>query len=116
MNLIPLEQQECESLADWLGHFKMIGEVEVYSHTAQSTFTKSWQVKARNTKMGVMPGVPDYIVVTKDAVYFIEMKRLKGGTTTESQKAWIKALRGKKVKARVCKGCEEALEFMGLEI
>ena len=40
---------------------------------------------------------------------YIELKRQKGGTVSETQKSWITALAGQGYKAVVCKGAEEAI-------
>ncbi len=42
----------------------------------------------------------------------IEMKRKKGGATSANQKQWIKTLNEAGIQAVVCKGCDEAIEFI----
>lgn len=42
----------------------------------------------------------------------IEMKRKKGGVTSENQKKWIKTLNEAGVQTVVCKGCDAAIEFI----
>ena len=92
-----------------------------FSAVPSSTFTKSWSVKARNTRMGVRPGVPDLIVIippdrTNDAigrVLFIELKRVRGGVVSPDQKLWIAALNdldSPSVIAGVARGADEAIE------
>jgi hypothetical protein len=108
----PLEYHECVSLAQYLAILERQGRVIVYSHTAQETFTKSNIQKLKNKRMGVKPGVPDYIVVTKDRVLFIEMKRVKGEKPRETQIRWLEAVRGKLAVSKCCYGFDQAKEFI----
>jgi hypothetical protein len=60
---------------------------------------------------GVKAGVPDIHLPVARGEYhglFIEMKKLRGGKTTEEQDYWLKALTDQGYKAIVCKGWEEA--------
>lgn len=110
--LIPLEDHECFTLTEYLDRMKASGKIAVYTHTANETYTKSWKQKSRNKRMGVRPGIPDYIIVTDSKVLFVEMKRVKGGTVTGYQRKWIKELNGKQCEAVVCRGFDEAREFI----
>ena len=61
---------------------------------------------------GVKSGVPDMCLpVARNGYHglYIELKRQKGGTVSETQKSWITALAGQGYKAVVCKGAEEAI-------
>jgi hypothetical protein len=98
------EQQEQELLVEWL-------ETRGYKFSALplSTYTKSWAIKMRNKKMGVRAGVPDLMVIVKNQLIFIEMKREKRSVTSDFQKDWIEALnKCNGVGAFVCKGFDEA--------
>lgn len=106
------EEIECRLLADYLEILKKMGKVQAYTHTAQSTYTKSFRQKARNKAMGVKPGLPDYIVVTKKNILFIEMKRVKGGVVSKHQKTWIEAIESVGGDAVVCRGFDEAKEYL----
>ena len=60
---------------------------------------------------GVKPGVPDLCLpVPRCGCHglYIELKRIKGSTTSDEQKAWISALQGQGYRAVVCKGADEA--------
>lgn len=64
---------------------------------------------------GLRKGVPDlFIPVAKKGYHglFIEMKRIKGSTTSKEQKEWIALLELQGYKAVVCKGSEEAIEVI----
>jgi hypothetical protein len=112
MNNTPTEDQECHTLVDYLEILKQQGKVIVFSHTANETYTKSWKQKARNKRMGVRSGVPDYIIVTKKHTIFLEMKRTKGGVVSATQKEWVKAIQDTGVACEVCRGFDEAKEFL----
>lgn len=61
---------------------------------------------------GVKRGVPDMCLpVARNGYHglYIELKRQKGGTVSETQKSWITALAKQGYKAVVCKGADEAI-------
>lgn len=76
------------------------------------TYTKSWAQKRKNKVLGVSPGVPDLFVVANGRLIAIEMKRQKGGRLTAPQADWLMELNGAGVEARMCKGADEAIEFI----
>lgn len=102
------EYQECLIFSDWL---RLKGLK--FSHVPNSTFTKSWNQKIKNKRIGVSSGVPDYMVCTKKGLLFIEMKKKKGAYLTENQKQWIYSLNKiNGVQAFVAKGADEAILFV----
>ena len=122
----PTEDQEQEAFVQWL-------RLKGYPHfrVPNETYTRSWSQKAKNKKLGVSSGVPDLFVavpfppphliiahkdrddeVRNKTLVAIEMKRKKGGTTSANQKKWIKTLNESGVETVVCKGCNEAIEFI----
>lgn len=119
----PTEDQEQEAFVQWL-------RLKGYRHfrVPNETYTKSWNQKAKNKKLGVSSGVPDLAVIVPDVWYgygdnvptntytgrlvFIEMKRKKGGVTSANQKQWIKTLNEAGIQTVVCKGCDAAIEFI----
>lgn len=104
----PTEYEECVTLAEYLELLKNQGKIICYSHIPNETFTKSWAVKVKNKKQGVHKGVPDYLIVTKDTVLFIEMKRTDKSKTSPEQVKWLSALKDKKTASGVAKGFDEA--------
>lgn len=63
-------------------------------------------------KQGVKRGVPDMCLPVARGGYhglYVELKRQKGGTVSETQKSWITALAEQGYKAVVCRGAEEAI-------
>ena len=98
------EDEEQKLFVEWLEYQNI-----KFSALPMSTFTKSWAVKNRNKAMGVRAGVPDLMLIIKNILIFIEMKRTKGGQVSEYQKEWIDRLnKCDGVSAYVCYGFDEA--------
>lgn len=63
----------------------------------------------RNKRLGVRPGFPDLILITRGhQLVFIEMKKKKGGTVRPEQRVWIELLIASGVVVHVCNGFDEA--------
>jgi hypothetical protein len=86
------EDDITEAVTQYLEALQVQGKVVVFSHIPQETFTKSWATKNKNKRMGVRSGVPDMLIVFPEAVLFLELKRIKGGVLSDSQKKWLSAL------------------------
>jgi len=63
-------------------------------------------------QQGVSRGFPDYIVIVKGKLLFIELKRVKGSRVSPEQLEWIAALEACGVYAEVCAGWEHAKVFI----
>jgi len=114
MRIIPTEEQDCIAFVSWLE----LQDVR-FSHIPQETFTKSWGTKVKNKKMGVRPGVPDYIIVIerreKPVMLALEMKRIGAppSSVKPQQREWLTALgKVEGIHAQVCRGYEEAVEVV----
>jgi len=109
INETPTEQSESEAFSTWL---TMKGLR--HHHGNDNMYTKSWGQKRKMKSAGFSKGYPDFtIVVQHRGLVFVEMKRVKGGVTSQYQKDWIDALNGLGgVEARVCKGSEDAINFI----
>lgn len=83
-----------------------------YFHVPNSTHTTSYRQRAFNHAQGLRPGVPDLFILLPKGMIAIEMKRIKGSTTSKHQKDWIDKLNKHNVPARVCKGAVEAINFI----
>ena len=105
----PLEYDECVVFAEYL-----TAKGLKFTHLAQETFTKNWGTKMKNKRMGVMPGVPDYLIlIPQKGIVFIEMKRIKGGVVSPQQEEWIEELnKFDGCEAAVCRGAEEAIKLI----
>lgn len=69
-------------------------------------------VAAKLLKEGVKAGVPDICLpVARGGFHglFIELKRLRGGTASQFQRAWILELTKKGFVAEICRGCDAAI-------
>jgi hypothetical protein len=73
-----------------------------------STYTRSWNQKRKNTAMGLRAGFPDLAIIARNQFFCIEMKRRTGGTVTAEQRRWHEALNNAGVPTFVCKGFDEA--------
>jgi len=76
------------------------------------TYTKSWNQKRKNKELGVSSGVPDLFCIVGGKLIAIEMKRTKGSVTSPTQIEWIKRLNDVGITTRICKGHEEAINFI----
>lgn len=106
------EEIEARKLVEYLEILERQKKVQVFTHISNETYTTSWRQKHRNKAVGVRPGVPDYIIITKNKVLFLELKRSKGGQVSAPQKTWLEALPGKTTHAAVCKGFEVSKAFI----
>jgi len=106
------EDRDAMRLAGYLLMLQRQGKISVYSHIPHETYTKSWNVKRKNKLKGVRAGVPDYIIVIKGRVVFLELKREKGGVVSQDQKEWLAAVDDKLTVATVAKGYQAAKDFI----
>lgn len=111
-NLPVSEKQECYWLVEYLEDLIMKEKIAMYTHIPNSTYTKSWAAKMMNKKLGVNKGFPDYIILAREKALAIEMKTEKDGYARPEQKAWIEALQGAGIHAKVCRGFRGAKQFL----
>lgn len=118
--LIPTEEEEQVAFVQWC---RIKGYV--VHHCANEVGGGSMQLKMRAIKakkMGTSKGFPDllifvpiYGVIGEPDAYqpiAIEMKRKKGGVISPEQKQWGEVMSAAGIPFKVCKGCEEAIEFV----
>ena len=106
--IIPTEEQDQIALVEYLE----LQNIK-FSSVPNSTYTKSFNQKRKNTANGLRKGLPDLLLIIKNRLVFIEMKRLKGGVIGKEQKEWNEELnKCTGVKAFICKGFEEAKEVV----
>lgn len=109
---IPLEKDEQKRLCKWLkenkiGHFATGIGVKLGLDVKYVASLKS---------QGHYSGIPDLVVLLGNGkMCFVELKRQKGGVVSEEQKKWIDYLNNNGYPAKVCKGADEAIEFIKKE-
>ena len=114
------EEQEQMVFVEWL----RVNHI-LYFHCPNEVGgqSKSLRIRAiKMKKMGVSKGVPDLfvfipIIGTTGAVdayqpLAVEMKRQKGSTTSQEQKEWLKVLEMAGIPSAICKGAEQAINFV----
>lgn len=113
----PPESKEQEAVAQYLDALNV-----VWCHVPNERKANA-AYYAKLKRQGVKAGVPDNLIFnpSKCGTYAglaIELKRRKGGTVSESQRNWQKALQAVEWKAVICKGADEAIkeiqEYLGL--
>jgi hypothetical protein len=115
----PTESVECKRLAKYLEGLVNYGKVVKYAHLVNELKLNrrkgekpNFAFLAARKAEGWKAGVPDYIVITKKEMFFIEMKRKKGNKASETQKEWIEAINNVGVKAYICYGYDQAVEVI----
>lgn len=117
---VPLEDDEAVAFADWL-RANHIPSTHVANEVGGSTRTaKIRALKAK--RMGQTAGVWDYELfipvydidgeVSAYQEARVELKRVKGSTTSPAQKEWGRIYEMAGIPCAVCKGAEKAIEFV----
>lgn len=117
---VPLEDDEAKAFHQYL-ELKHIP----HHHHANEGGYGNQQARIRGIKakaMGQSKGFWDYSVFvpvkgitgTVDAYeqVMIEMKRQKGGVVSPEQRIWQHIYEKSGIKCKICKGCEEAIQFI----
>jgi hypothetical protein len=115
MNNTPLEFDECLVLVDYLDVLERQGKIVKFTHIPNETYTESRNARRKNVQMHVAKGIPDFLIVGKNWLLFLEMKRVKGGVVSKEQAEWISVLQSESLRdvgAFVCKGFQEAKEII----
>ncbi len=114
--LIASEDSEHRVLISWL---RIMGIP--HHHSVNEMWTSSYKQKRRNKAMGQAKGFPDLIIAIpqklaindKGIVLAVELKRLKGSVTSPEQLYWVELFNETGVPAKIAKGAQEAMEFIG---
>ena len=117
----PTEEQEQIKLAeylDWKGY--------CWCHVPNGG-NRNVVTGAKLKRQGVKPGIPDILIFDspKRAIremvgceikrfkgIVIELKRKKGGQVSKTQKEWLNKLEDRGWLTRVCKGADEAIDWL----
>jgi hypothetical protein len=106
---VPLEREEAATLVAWL---RLRGLPFHHSPNETGSDPYARRRAVRMKREGTSPGFPDYTVVTKSGVIYIELKRTKGSSTSPEQRAWIEALNQAGSPAYIARGAEEAIDII----
>lgn len=115
----PLEDAEQKAYIDWLElkkikYFAVPNITKTISYLSKLQKIKFWQ---QRKKEGVKKGVPDLVVFLPNCILFVEMKRVKGSTTSDEQKQWIELINGYSyAKSAICNGADAAIQFTGKQL
>lgn len=96
-------QCQCVNL---LEKYKLEKKINFFTAIPNSTYTKSWSQKRKNTMSGVRSGLCDLMVIVEGIPYFIELKT-EIGTLQDSQKEVIKFLNSRFILAYISTSLEE---------
>lgn len=83
-----------------------------FTHVANETGTSNKWIGVRNKQNGVSPGFPDFLIIVRDRLCAVEIKRQKKAWATREQLGWLAALAACGIEGRVCKGYELAKAFI----
>lgn len=108
---VPTESEEQQALFRWAelnqGRYPQLALLYHVPNGGQRNKVTAARLKAE----GVKSGVPDICLPHASRTYhglYIELKRVRRGSVSPEQSAWIKALNAAGYRAVVCKGWAEA--------
>lgn len=120
------EHEEAKVLASFLAILLKTNKIITFSKVMQETYTTSWGIKMKQKAEGVQKGIPDYVILAKDKIIFLELKKqkgkrggLNGSHISEEQQLWIDTLnnyQSKEIVATIAHGADEAISFIKLHI
>lgn len=102
---VPSEHDEQVVVCKWLD---LLG---VTYYAVPNGSNKSLTAQRKFKAEGLKAGVPDMVILLEGGrSVYIEMKRVKGSTTSKEQKEWQERLRVLGFSAHICKGASEAIK------
>lgn len=108
---VPTEAQEAAVL---VGYLRMKGYKFHHSPNETGSSADMRRRAIRVKREGTSKGFPDYLIIVNNQLIAIELKRLKGSTTSPEQYEWITALMKAGIPAIICKGAKDAIDFVEL--
>jgi penicillin-binding protein-related factor A (putative recombinase) len=114
----PKEDIESKAFASWLDEMVKYKKVDCFSHIPNETSIKNMAYLSKMKAMGKRKGVPDFIIVIKTKIIFIEMKRQKNQNGTcasvvsPEQIDWIKKLNDAGAYGCIAYGCNDAISYV----
>lgn len=112
---IPTEEQEQMKLIEWTELMTAKWPELVLLHHIPNGGSRHSVEAAKLKRMGVKRGVPDiHLPVARGGFHglYIEMKRTEGGTLSDDQEWWLKALAKQGYASWMCDGCDKAIEVI----
>ena len=111
----PTEEQEQAAVFQWAAIMERTSpELKLLFHVPNGGLRSKTEA-VRFKRAGVKPGVPDICLPVARKGYhglYIELKRRKGGTLSESQKEWMDDLLSHGYLAVRCNGADEAISIL----
>lgn len=105
----PTEAQEGKTLVAYL-RLKGYKFTHIPNETGSSPEARRRAIRMK--QQGTSKGFVDYLVIAHGELHAIELKRVKGGRVSPEQREWLEALAAVGVRAAVCHGAKEAVEFI----
>ena len=118
--VVPLEEEEQIAFVQWCRLQKIVVHHSGNEIGGSTRALKSRAIKMK--KMGTSKGFPDLLAfipvkgstnrIDSYQPAAIEMKRIKGSTTSPEQKEWLRIFEKAGIPCKICKGAEEAIKFI----
>lgn len=111
MSVIPTEDSEQAALFDWAACSAGKHPELDLMHAIPNGGKRHIVTAMTMQRTGAKSGVPDiFLPIARGGKHglYIELKRIKGGTVSANQKAWLAALSDQGYECAICRGWEEA--------
>jgi len=107
----PTESQEGDTLVAYL-HVKGLKFTHIPNETGHSQ--EALRRAVRMKRQGTSKGFPDYVIALPNVgILYIELKRVRGSTTSPEQKEWIEILNQcPGAEAHIAKGAQAAITII----
>ena len=106
---VPLEVQEQIAAAVWMTNQNII-----FYHVPNGGY-RDYREAAKFKRMGVKPGVPDICIpIARKGFHglYIELKRVSGGSLSETQRFWLEELKKQGYDVFIAKGANELINYV----
>ena len=119
-SLIPTEEQEQQAFVQWC----QINDIVVHHSPNEGSGSRQAAIRgARMKRLGTSKGfwdlmlfIPVHSLVDGEIddyqIVMVEMKRKRGGSVSPEQKEWQKIYETAGIPCKVCKGADEAIDFV----
>jgi hypothetical protein len=111
----PLESTEQELLFAWARHHERFYPELKWLHSSLNGVRLRPVQAVRAKKQGMKKGVADICLPVRNKNYsglYIELKRLKGSTTSQEQKEFIEFVSSQGYLGKICLGANEAIKLI----